>query len=109
MRPSLVSQIRNRASLTLEQLGALTGIPSATLSAYEQELASPNLETLELIAERCGLVLNVTLTARITHFDGLPRGEELEAVLRLAEHFPSNTSKTLGSEHFPREPFVKLP
>lgn len=86
---------RLRAGLSLREVAKRAGTSHATLSAYERGLKSPTLDTFIRIVIACDLALDFTFRKRVRSRRGLPRGEELEAVLRLAAEFPARPSRTL--------------
>lgn len=49
-----------------------------------------------------GFSLEVRPTRRVNDLEGMTRGEELEAVLRLAAAFPARHEPTLGPQRFGR-------
>ena len=85
---SLLRDARVRAGLSLRALAARAGTSHTTLAAYEAGRKTPGFETLGRILSACGFHVEVRLSRRIRERDGLPRGEELEEVLRLADAFP---------------------
>lgn len=84
----LLAEARARAGLTLRALAARAGTSHATLAAYEAGRKTPGFATLQRILAACGFAMDIRLAPRIRERDGLPRGEELEQVLRLADAFP---------------------
>ncbi len=93
---------RVRAGLSLRELAARAGTSHATLIAYERGRKSPTLRTFQRILEACNQAADVTLRPRIRERAGLPRGEELVQVLRLAEQFPSSPKRSLDAPNFAR-------
>jgi transcriptional regulator with XRE-family HTH domain len=96
---ALLRSARTRAGLSLRGAAtrALTSHPA--LAAYESGRKSPTIATLLRILESYGFAADIELSPRIRERDGVPRGEELEAALALAESFPARPSATLA---FPR-------
>ncbi len=84
----LVRDARLRAGLSLRALAARAGTSHTTLATYEAGRKTPGFETLRRILSACGFDVEVRLSRRVRERDGLPRGEELEEVLRLADTFP---------------------
>ncbi len=91
----LLVRARQLSGLSLRELAARAGTSHATLSAYEQSRKIPSATTLLRILEACNLEVDLALTPRIRHADGIDRGDELAQVLILAEQFPTNCSKQL--------------
>ena len=77
---------RQRAGLSLPALAERVGVPSSEMEAYEAGRKIPDAETLDWIVS-CAT------------FD---RGEELAALLELAEQFPVRHSSTLEYPVFGR-------
>lgn len=90
-----LQQARLAAGLSLRELAARAGTSHATLLAYEQGKKIPAVTTFLRILEAAGYAVDIRLSKRIREKDGIPRGEELEAVLRLAEQFPAKVSKQM--------------
>lgn len=86
---------RQAAGLSLREAARRAGTSHATFSAYERGLKSPTLATFERLAAACNLDLAVTFTPRIRVNNGLDRGEELAAVLRLAAAFPARPAQSI--------------
>jgi len=98
---STLRAARTSAGLSLRELAVLAGTSHATLSAYEQGHKSPSVVTFLRVVEVCNCDVDFELTPRIRYADGIARGEELAAVLVLAEHFPSRPAATLDLAVFP--------
>lgn len=94
-------QARQQAGLTLRELAARAGTSHATLLAYEQGKKVPAVTTFLRILEASGFAVDIQLSKRIRERDGISRSEELEAVLRLAEQFPSKVSKEMDFPVWP--------
>ena len=82
----IIRGARRRAGLSLPALAERVGIAHATMAAYEVGAKIPDPETLDWI---------------ITSAD-FDRGEELAALLDLAEQFPAQHSPTLEYPLFGR-------
>jgi len=81
--------IRRDAGLTLRELGARAGTSHATLSAYESGRVDPSTATFDRVVRAAGFSVEVFTPRRIRAEGGLARGDELVAVLDLAEQFPA--------------------
>ncbi|MBI2802485.1 MAG: helix-turn-helix transcriptional regulator [Gammaproteobacteria bacterium] len=79
---------RTAAGLSLRELAAQARTSHATLLAYEQAKKSPSVVTFMRILGAAGFAVDLELSRRIRHADGLDRGEELEQALALANEFP---------------------
>lgn len=79
---------RTAARLSLRELAARARTSHATLLAYEQAKKSPSVVTFMRILAAAGFAVDLELSRRIRHADGLDRGEELEQALALANEFP---------------------
>ncbi len=99
---SLLRSARAAAGLSLRALAERAGTSHATLSAYENGRKVPSVTTYVRILEACGNAVDVQLQPRFRERDGIPRGEELEAVLALASQFPAKASRHLDLPVFPR-------
>ncbi|MCR9278334.1 MAG: helix-turn-helix domain-containing protein [Pseudomonadaceae bacterium] len=88
-------ETRLAAGLTLRALAVRAGTSHATISAYEGGRKVPSAETWLRLLDACGFGVDLTLRPRIRESNGVPRGEELLAVLELAEQFPARPDKTL--------------
>ena len=97
---SYLQTARQHAGLTLRELARRAGTSHATLIAYESGRKSPTLRTFLRIVEACDLAVDVTFRPRIRSRRGMPRGEELEQVLRLAEAFPAGAGQPLRAPNF---------
>ena len=84
---------RRAARISLRTLAERAGTSHATLSQYEHGHKTPSTVTFLRIVEACGFALDFELSPRVRWRDGLSRGEELEAVLRLAEQFPARHAR----------------
>ncbi|MDA1301692.1 MAG: helix-turn-helix transcriptional regulator [Proteobacteria bacterium] len=92
---------RQRAGLSLRALARRAGTSHATLIAYEKGTKVPSVTTFMRIIGACGLDIDFVTSRRVRHQDGLARGEELAAVLRLAEQFPASVSRQMNYPVFP--------
>ena len=98
----LLYQAWQDSGLSLRQLARQANTSHATLNAYIKGSKSPSTTTLERIIGACGFTLDIDLRPRIRFSNGVPRGEELAAVLALAEQFPNRQTKTPPLPVFPR-------
>jgi len=90
-----IQEARLLAGLSLRELAARAGTSHSTLLAYEQGRKTPAATTFLRILESAGYAVDIQLSKRIRERDGIPRGEELEAVLRLAGQFPAKITKRM--------------
>ena len=93
---NILRNARHASGLTLRALGARAGTSHTTLSAYENGSKIPKLDTFMRILHACDQAVDFELHPRIRSANGIPRGEELEQVLELAEQFPSNPMNNLN-------------
>ncbi len=98
----LLERARERSGLSLREIARRAGTSHPTLIAYLKGRKMPSFATVMRILEACGLAGDVELSPRIRSRNGLDRGEELEAVLRLAAEFPARPKKTLTFPKFRR-------
>jgi transcriptional regulator with XRE-family HTH domain len=98
---SLLASARAEAGLSLRELAARARTSHATLSAYEKGRKVPAVTTYIRILEACGNVVDIRLLPRIRERNGIPRGDELESVLKLAAQFPAKASRHLELPVFP--------
>ncbi len=82
-------EARNRAGFSLRQLAQKVGTSHSTIAAYEQGRKSPSTEVFLRLLNACGLELATIQSHNPSSFDRKQRGEELAAVLELAEQFPA--------------------
>jgi transcriptional regulator with XRE-family HTH domain len=94
-------EARLNAHLSLRELASRAGTSHATLSAYESGGKIPAITTYLRILEAAGYAVDIQISKRIREQDGIPRGEELAAVLRLAEQFPARTRRQMDFPVFP--------
>ena len=85
--------------MSLRALAARAGTSHATLSAYENGRVDPTTAVLSRIVEAAGCSLETALLGGPQEFEGLTRGDEIIAVLELAEQFPARHAPDL---EFPR-------
>ena len=88
----LIREARTRARLTLRELAERASTSHSALAAYESGRKSPNVTTLERILGAAGFGVDVELHPRV---DRAGRGDELIAVLDLAEAFPARHHPTI--------------
>ncbi|MEM8769189.1 MAG: helix-turn-helix transcriptional regulator [Pseudomonadota bacterium] len=98
---SLLRAARAEAQLSLRELADRANTSHATLSAYERGRKVPSITTYLRILEACGNAVDIRLNPRVRERDGIPRGEELQAVLALAAQFPVRASRHLELPAFP--------
>ncbi len=95
-------ECRQAAGLSLRELANRSGTSHSTLLAYEQGKKAPAITTYCRILEAAGYAVDINVSKRIREKDGISRGEELAAVLRLAEQFPAKVDKRLAFPIFPQ-------
>lgn len=94
---------RQEADLTLRGLARRAGTSHATISAYESGRKVPTVETLDRIVRAAGFDLDGGLRPRMRGTSvGEHRGDELAAVLDLAEEFPARHDRVMAAPIFPR-------
>src|SRR5271168_1856770 len=86
---------RSQSKLSLRALAARAGTSHATLSAYENGRVDPTTTVLSRIIGATGYSLESTLLALPADVGRMSRGEELIAVLVLAEQFPARHASEL--------------
>lgn len=79
---------RARAGFSLREAARRGGVSHSALSAYERGLRTPSLDKLFGILHALGFAVRIELEPRVRERNGVPRGEELVEVIRLAEHYP---------------------
>ena len=79
---------RERTGLSLTEAAKRAGISRSSLAAYERGTRTPSLERLFLTLEALSFAVRIELEPRIRERDGVPRGDEMVEVIRLAEKFP---------------------
>jgi transcriptional regulator with XRE-family HTH domain len=85
----IIRTARRQSQLTLRALAVRAGTSHATLSAYESGRVDPTTTVFLRIIGATGHSLESTLLDSPPDIDGMSRGEELIAVLELAEQFPA--------------------
>jgi len=95
-----VRAARERAGLSLRQLGRLAGTSHSTLSAYESGDKVPTVATLARIVRAAGFTLDLELSPAAALPDRAARGRELVEVLELADRFPARHRSSLGPPRF---------
>ncbi|MCB0997066.1 MAG: helix-turn-helix transcriptional regulator [Acidimicrobiales bacterium] len=98
----IIRSARERAGLTLRALGEAAGTSHSTIAAYEAGRTVPTVATLDRIVRAAGFALDASLARRVDPGRPLPRGDELAAVLDLAEAFPARHHPTLDYPPFGR-------
>jgi transcriptional regulator with XRE-family HTH domain len=84
---AILRRARTAHALSLRGLAAHAGTSHATLAAYESGSKVPSVVTFTRVLRAAGVDLVPVLTWRVPPDAG--RGDELEAVLRLAAQFPA--------------------
>jgi transcriptional regulator with XRE-family HTH domain len=97
----LIRSARRQSHLSLRALAARAGTSHATLSAYEKGRVDPTTTVLSRIIAAAGQSIEATLLGAPPDLDDLPRGQELRAVLELAEQFPARHAPRLEFPVFP--------
>jgi transcriptional regulator with XRE-family HTH domain len=97
----LIRSARRQSDLSLRALAARAGTSHATLSAYENGRVDPTTTVLTRIIAAAGRSLEATLLGAPPDIDQVSRGEELMAVLELAEQFPARHAPRLAFPVFP--------
>lgn len=100
----LIASARTRSNLSLREIARRAHTSHATLSAYIKGSKSPTTATLARIIEACDMSLDTQLRPRIRRRGSLPRGQELEQVLHLADQFPAHPKRKPGFPIFPGVP-----
>ncbi len=96
----MIRTVRERAGLSMRELARRAGTSHATLSAYEHGTKSPTAATLQRIVRAAGAQPVIAITTRAA--PASRRGDELEAVLRLAGQFPARHRRRLDLPVFGR-------
>ncbi len=91
----IIRTARRRSQLSLRALAVRAGTSHATLSAYESGRVDPTTTVFLRIIGATGHSVESTLLGSPPEAEGLPRGEELIAVLELAEQFPARHAPEL--------------
>lgn len=87
---------RLAAGLSLRQLASRANTSHSTLHAYENGTKTPSIATYMRILDAAGFAADISISRRISEQDGISRGDELAAVLRLAAQFPSKVDKHMN-------------
>jgi transcriptional regulator with XRE-family HTH domain len=98
----VIRDARTRSGLTLRALACAAETSHSTLSAYESGSKVPAVSTLTRVVRAAGFEVDTTLRRRYRHDGDLSRGDELAAVLELAEAFPARHSERLEAPVFGR-------
>ena len=98
----LLRTARRRSGHSLRALASAAGTSHPTLAAYEAGAKVPRADTLDRILRAAGFAAAVDLSFRPDRTDAERRakGEELEAVLRLAGQFPARHDADLAMPSF---------
>ncbi len=96
----MIRTARGQSKLSLRALAARAGTSHATLSAYENGRVDPTTAVLSRIIAAAGCSLETTLLGSPQDLEGMRRGDELIAVLQLAEQFPARHAPGLGFPPF---------
>jgi transcriptional regulator with XRE-family HTH domain len=99
---AILRTARTETGLSLRDVARIAGTSHATLSAYEHNRKTPSVVTFLRVLEACRFSVDIALKPRVREQRGLPRGQELEEVLNLAEQFPAKPSRTLNYPIFGR-------
>jgi transcriptional regulator with XRE-family HTH domain len=91
----MIRTARRRSGLSLRTLATRAGTSHATLSAYEHGRVDPTTTVLSRVIAATGCSLETTLLGSPPDIEGLSRGDELIAVLELAEQFPARHASAL--------------
>jgi transcriptional regulator with XRE-family HTH domain len=91
----LLRQTRLASGLSLREAAKLGGTSHATLLAYETRAKVPSAAICLRLLEAFGAEARIVAVPRVRCADSIPRGEELEAALRLAAQFPARASRHL--------------
>lgn len=97
----LIRRCRARSGLTLRELASRAGTSHPTVAAYEQGRKDPGGSTLERLVLAAGFELELRPSG-LDRGRLADRGDELEAVLALAEQFPRRHAPTLDAPVFGR-------
>ena len=98
---------RERTGLSLTEAAKRAGISRSSLAAYERGTRTPSLERLFLTLEALSFAVRIELEPRIRERDGVPRGDEMVEVIRLAEKFPPRTRPMIILRDILREAAAK--
>jgi transcriptional regulator with XRE-family HTH domain len=92
--------VRQRALISLRQLGARAHTSHAAIAAYEAGRVAPTSDTVGRIVRAAGFELEASLVRAVPGHEG--RGQELFDVLELAEQFPARHHRSLQCPRFGR-------
>lgn len=86
----IIRRARRRSGLSQRELAARAGTSPATLAFYETGAKVPRADTLDRILRAAGFVPEVALGSRADRSPAAreAKGDELLAVLELADQFP---------------------
>ena len=98
---------RKRTGLSLTETARRAGISRSSLAAYEQGTRTPSLERLFRTLEALSFAVRIELEPRIRERNGVPRGEEMVEVIRLAEKFPPRERPVIILRNILREAAAK--
>ena len=90
-----INRAIDNSGRTLRDIAARAGTSHPTLVAYRKGRKTPSATNLLKLLHACGYGVDIQLRPRIREANGLARGEELAAVLRLAAQFPARHDETL--------------
>lgn len=91
---------RRRAGMTLRELAERARTSHSTLAAYESNAKVPRADTMLRVLEAAGWDVVVTPRRGRDWDERVARGDELQAVLDLAAHFPVRYDPALGAPRF---------
>jgi transcriptional regulator with XRE-family HTH domain len=98
-----IRRARTMAGLTLRQLADRANTSHPTLSAYEQGRTTPRVDTLNRILRAAGFETDLVLSPRADEVgQRVSKGEELAALLDLAEQFPARHASKIEYPPFAR-------
>jgi transcriptional regulator with XRE-family HTH domain len=95
---------RARSGLSVRALAGRAGTSHATLLMYESGTKIPRVDTLERIVRAAGFAAEIDLAPRPDRDIGerVAKGDELAAVLELADQFPARHDRALPYPRFGR-------
>ncbi len=88
--------------MTLRQHAREARTSHSTIAAYEAGRKTPSVATLDRLVRAAGFAIDASLHRRYRGDSELSRGDELAAVLELAEQFPARHSEALSAPVFGR-------
>jgi transcriptional regulator with XRE-family HTH domain len=92
---AILRRTRRASGLSLREAASIAGTSHATLLAYETGKKIPSVVVFLRVLDACNVSVDIVTEPRIRQRDGIPRGEELVSVLRLAEQFPASAARQL--------------